>query len=115
MGSEFIRRAAASFRKSWDRGRVALGTADLFTCLPACAARSAAFDITGNAKLEPGGRVTVEPEGGGLVARRGLVEVARNMNPSAELLRAVHASCGVAKGTIEQVHHLADVAEISLC
>jgi hypothetical protein len=31
MGAEFIRRAAKTFVKSWDEGRGALGTADLFT------------------------------------------------------------------------------------
>jgi hypothetical protein len=49
------------------------------------------------------------------VGRRGFTEVARFSSPPSNLLQAVEASCGIAKGTVEQVHDLAGVAEISLC
>ncbi|MFO1100368.1 MAG: hypothetical protein U1E81_19425 [Xanthobacteraceae bacterium] len=115
MGADFIEKATPTFKKSWDRARVALGTADLFTREPSCAARTAAAEIVGRAKLSIGDRVTVEPHGAGLVALRGNTEVARFTKPSAELVKAVNDSCGVAKGVVEQVHDLAGVAEISLC
>lgn len=115
MGAEFIRRAAKSFTKRWDESRKALATADLFTREPNCAGRSAPFDVAPNMAVRAGDVVVVEKEGTALVARRGLREVARAVSPPAELLRAVESSCGVAKGTIEQTHYVANVAEISLC
>jgi hypothetical protein len=115
MGADFIEKATPSFKKSWDRARVALATADLFTREPICAARSAAAEIVNCAKLRVGDRLTVEPQGETLVALRGNTEVARFTKPSAELVKAVNDSCGMAKGVVEQVHDLAGVAEISLC
>ena len=92
-----------------------LGTADLFTRQPSTAAASAPFDLGGSSEIHPGDRVTVEKLGDCLIARNGLSEVGRNLRPPAELLRAVDQSCGVAKGTVEIVHSVAGVAEISLC
>lgn len=115
MGADFIEKATPAFKKSWDRARVALATADLFTREPNCAARTAAAEIIGNARLQVGDHVTVELQGDELIALRGNAEVARISKPSAELLKAVEHSCRVAKGTVEQVHNLAGVAEISLC
>jgi hypothetical protein len=115
MGADFIEKATPTFKKSWDRARATLATADLFTRVPPCATRVAAADIVGDARLEVGDQLTVEVQDGGLVARRGNTDVARFLNPSADLVRAVETSSGVAKGTVEQVHDLAGVAEISLC
>jgi hypothetical protein len=115
MGAEFIRRAAKTFVKRWDQGRKMLGTADLFTNEPDCAATSAPFDLAQNADLHAGETVTVEKEGEALVARHGLSEVARLVHPPSHLLQALDRSCGIAKGTVENVHVVARVAEISLC
>ena len=115
MGSDFIEKATPTFRKSWDRARTALATADLFTNSPSSAPRTAAAEIIGKAQLEVGDRLTVEAQDGALVARRGNRDVARFTNPAPALVQAVEQSCGVAKGTVEQVHDLAGVAEISLC
>jgi hypothetical protein len=115
MGAEFIRRAAKTFTKRWDEGRRMLGTADLFTTQPECQAHSAPFDLAEKADLHAGDVVTVEKEGGALVARCRLSEVARIAKPPLDLLNAVERSCGIAKGTIEIVHDAAKVAEISLC
>jgi len=115
MGVEFIEKATPSFKKSWDRRLTELGTADLFTRVPACAARTAAADILGGARLEAGETLTVEAQNGTLIARRGIGVVARFSRSAPELVQAVKDSCGVAKGTVERVHPLAGVAEISLC
>jgi hypothetical protein len=115
MGADFVQKAAKGFEKSWDRGRAALCTADLFTQMPSRAARTAAAEMLGDVALLPGDHVTVEKSGEILVARKGLTLVAHLNSPSAELVGAVDASCGIAKGTIEQVHELARVVEISLC
>jgi hypothetical protein len=115
MGADFIEKATPSFKKAWDRARVALATADLFTREPNCASRTATAEIIGCSKLHVGDRLTVERDELGLVALRGTAEVARFAKPSEELIKAVDSSCGIAKGVVEQVHDLAGVAEISLC
>mgnify|MGYP000480614081 CR=1 FL=1 len=115
MGLEFIEKAAPGFRKSWDRAKTALATADLFTQAPGCAARTAAADILGNASLEAGQRLTVEARDGGLIARYGNSDVAKLSDPASELVEAVEASYGVAKGTVEQVYPIARIVDISLC
>jgi hypothetical protein len=115
MGAEFIRRATPTFVKSWDQGRRMLAMPDLFTVQPGCEAHSAPFDLAEHADLHVGDTVVVEKEGDALVARDRLSEVARIAHPPADLLNALERACGVAKGTIENVHGAARVAEISLC
>lgn len=115
MGADFIEKAAPSFKKSWDRGRVALATSSLFTSKPSRLVRTVAADVVGGARLRAGDILVVQAEGGGLTARRGNAVVARAEGCGSELMAAVAASCGLAKGTVEQVHDLACAVEISLC
>jgi hypothetical protein len=115
MGADFIERISPSYRKSMDRARARLATSDLLANEEACAARTAVADIVNGQSLRVGDRITVELEDGHLVGRRGFTEVARFTAPPSDLLKAVEDSCGVAKGTVEQVHDIAGVAEISLC
>jgi hypothetical protein len=115
VGADFIERISPSYRKSMDRARARLATSDLLANEEACAARTAVAEIVSGQSLRVGERITVEVEDGQLVGRRGLTEVARCMAPPLDLLQAVEDSCGIAKGTVEQVHDIAGVAEISLC
>lgn len=115
MGSEFIEKAAPTFKKSWGRARVDLATATLFTKTPVSTARTATADILCKALPEIGENLIVQPQGRALIARRGNTEVARIARPAPALLEAVNASCGIAKGTVEQVYPMARVADISLC
>ena len=114
MGLEFIRKAAPTFKKSWDRHRVSLATPTLFTQQPVCVARIAVADLASAATLEKGDTVTVQLNGTKLVAMRGLSEVAYFTAPSPALVSAVQQSCGVARGTVEQIHSIASVVEISI-
>ena len=115
MGSEFIEKAAPSFKKSWDSARLDLVTADLFTRMPNSVARTATADILGGASLQVGEKLTVEASGRILIARKGLADIARFTKPAPALLEAVKASCGIAVGTVERVYPMARVADISLC
>lgn len=115
MGVDFLERARKTIKRSWDRQRVALGTSDLLTRQPDCAARSVAGEIVGNARLSPGDKLTVEKGAGGLVARHGLTEVVRIRAAPAEIMQAIEESCGIGVGTVDQVHDAAGVAEISIC
>jgi hypothetical protein len=69
----------------------------------------------GDVSLLPGENLVIRKVGSRLVAARGLSEVAQFSNPPADVMSAVEASCGVAKGTVEQVHHDARVVEIAVC
>jgi hypothetical protein len=115
MGADFIERTRKSFKRSWDRQRVALATSDLLTRQPDCAARSVVGEIIGNARLSPGERLTVERDAHGLIARRGLTDVVRIAEATAEVVLGIEKSCGVGVGTVDQVHELAGVVEITVC
>jgi hypothetical protein len=115
MGSDFLERIKHSFKKTLDRARVDLSTATLLTKSMSLAARTAVFEIADGDYLRIGEQVTVEIDQRQLVARRGTTEVARCEIPPPDLFEAVENSCGIALGSVEVVHELAGVAEISLC
>ena len=115
MGTDFIEKAAPTFEKSWDRGKVELATPDLFTQQPNRCSRTAAADIVKNASLKNGDVLIIRLREDGLFAMRGVVDVARFTNPATELLDAVRQANGIAHGTVERVHQFAAVAEISIC
>ena len=115
MGADFLERTRKTIKRSWDHQRVALATSDLFTRQPDAATRSVVGEIIGDAKLAPGDKLTVEKDAGGLVARRGLIDVVRISDATTDVVRAVEESCGVGVGTVEQVHDIARVAEITIC
>jgi hypothetical protein len=114
-GIGFSRKGKALLQKDVRSRTSGPATADLLTKATSCAARTAVADIVEGQSLEVGEQITVEVENGKLVGRRGFTEVARFNSPPSNLFQAVEASCGIAKGTVEQIHHLAGVAEISLC
>jgi hypothetical protein len=115
MGSDFLERIRHSFKKTLDRARVDLATATLFTKSTSCAARTAAFEIGDGEYLRVGEQFVVEIDKRQLVARRGTTEAARCRTPPPDLFEAVEKSSGIAIGSIEVVHELAGVVEISLC
>jgi hypothetical protein len=73
------------------------------------------FEIADAEYLRIGEQVTVEIDKQQLIARRGTIEVARCKTPPPDLYEAVEKSSRIALGSVEVVHELADVAEISLC
>jgi len=115
MGSDFLQRAGKTLKRSWDEGRTAVATRNLLTREPACAGRSVAAEIEPGVQLSVGEAVTVQVEGGALVFRRGLTVVARLGDPPAALAEATTASCNIRHATVEQVHHMANTAEINVC
>lgn len=115
MGADFIEKAKETFRKSWDKEKVALGTADLFIREPEVAPRTVAADVINGAELDVGESLVVEPQAGMLIARQGNDEVARITDAPRSIFQAVADSYGIAKGTVETVHRTACVVEISLC
>jgi len=115
MGADFLERSKASFKRSWDRERVALGTSDLLTRQPDCVGRSVMAEVVENATLSVGERVVIERDVDGLVARRGLKEVARMKSPPPDVVRGIEESCGVGQGTVEHIHDGTGIVEVSIC
>lgn len=115
MGSDFIEKATPSFKKSWDRHRVKLGKSDLFTQQPTCTIRTATAEIIGEVELKVGDNLTIEIQENCLIAMRGNSRVSRFNAPPQEIMEGIQKSCGIAKGTVEQVNSLSRTVEISLC
>jgi hypothetical protein len=115
MGLDFIRRAARSFHKGLDRRRIELATPTLFTQQPTCAPRTYAANLNDGQTLTTGEKLGVRLDGERVLAMRGLDPVASINSPPAELMDALSASHGEACGIVQQVHDIANVAEISVC
>ncbi|HWO42066.1 MAG TPA: hypothetical protein VNO43_09710 [Candidatus Eisenbacteria bacterium] len=115
MGLDFIRKAAASFRKGLDRRRIELATPTLFTHEPDCAPRTYAATMRNGHGLAVGETVGVRLVEQSVIAFRGLDPVAIFDNPPAELIDALTTSVGEAWGVVQQVHDTAQVAEIAVC
>jgi hypothetical protein len=115
MGADFIEKAGRSFRKSWDRGRVERATADLFTRAPECSNPTGMAEVRTGVVLKNGEQLVVQLSEAGLVARRGIVEVARFVNPPIAVLQVVEQGCGIGRGEVQAYHTQSRVAEISVC
>ena len=115
MGADFHEKATPTFKKSFDRARIALATADLFTREPVSKARTCAADIVGDAVFSVGDHVVLERSDNRLVGLRGNQEVLTISSPPSELVTAIDKSSGVAKEIVQIVHELAGVVEISAC
>jgi hypothetical protein len=114
MGSDFLQRAGSTLRRSWDKGRVAIGTPDLTTRELVSGGRGLTADIVRGTTVAAGEYLTVQLEDGALVARRCLTVVARNESPPAAVVEILNQYCNVRPGTVSQVHDMAGVVEITI-
>ena len=115
MGIDFIRKAAKSFRKGLDRRRIELATPNLFTQKPSVAPRAYAAQLRNEATVGVGEKLGVRLDGQNVLATRGLERVAVFKSPSADLKNALSASFGEASGTVQTVHSVSRIAEITVC
>ena len=115
MGIEFLKKTRATHVKFIDKGRVRLGTPDLFTQTPKDQPRCAVATISDGVKVKAGDTLIVEPKGAELVASRGNSEVARIKKPPSDVMRAIRDSGGIAKGEIQKLNKLSRTVDISLC
>lgn len=114
MGLDFAEKVARSFRKCLDTKRVELGTPTLFTQQPECSRAYAATVLPGQ-ELSPGDTLGVRLNGDRVIALRGLTPVATFNNPPADLKQALNESHGVGWATVQDVHDIANTAEIKVC
>jgi hypothetical protein len=114
MGADFVDKATPTFKKGWDRERVALAEGDLLSRLPTATLRSFTAVTCAGANLRKGDRVTVEKVGSALVVISGHSDLARAEQPAPELLDAVAARCNVAPAVIDEVYSLAGIVDVIL-
>jgi hypothetical protein len=90
-------------------------TQDLFTRLPTTRSRSFAAEMQNSASWKKGEKITVDKVGKVLVVSRGHTELARCEDAASELIDAIEANCGLAQGSVDEVHEMAGIVEISIC
>jgi hypothetical protein len=115
MGIDFIKKAAPRFRKGLDRRRIELATPTLFSREPAAAPRAYAAQLRNDKPLAVGDKLSVRLDGHSVLAMRGLDLIAVFKSPTTELKRALSASFGEACGTVQVIHSVARIAEITVC
>ena len=114
MGTDFIQRVGKTLKRSRDEGRIRMASPDLTTRELVGGTRGIAAVIAKGVRLVPGQPVTLEVEGGAVVARQALTEVARHVNPPAGVLEAMAQHCNILPGTVSVVHEVSGMVEIAL-
>ncbi len=115
MGGDLVKKAAPSFRKALDRGRIELGTPGLFTQEPAAQARSYAAHLADGKTTTKGEELGVHLHEEHVLVLRGLEAIGEIEAPPADLLTALQISFGDACARVVEVHDLAHVAEVVVC
>ncbi|MGA9866939.1 MAG: hypothetical protein WBQ75_10940 [Acetobacteraceae bacterium] len=114
MGTDFIQRVGKTLKRSRDEARIRIAAPDLTTRELIGGARGIPAVIVNGAKLTAGQLVTLERDGGAIVARQAITVVARNNNPSAGALEAMARHQNILAATVSVVHDVAEMVEITL-
>jgi len=114
MGLDFIRRAARSFTKSWNRGATELSQPTLFTRYPECRSRSVVAAIENNAAVEVGAPLAVHVEGPSLALVRETTRVGTVSSPPHDLFTAIQGAGGCAMGRVSQLNPLSGTAHVEI-
>lgn len=114
MGLDFIRRAAKTFTKTWNRGASELARPTLFTRYPECRTRSVVASLHEPATIPNGAQLTVCAEASGLVLvhetrRVGIVDA-----PPADLFKAIQQTGGCASAQITRINPLSGTADVEV-
>jgi hypothetical protein len=114
MGLDFIRRAAPTFQKSWDRGRTALAQPTLFTRYPECRTRSVIAEFDDGIRPGPGTTVAVCLSQKELVLVAGITRMGIVRNAPPDLLNAIASSGGCALGHVVSINPLSGTADVEI-
>jgi hypothetical protein len=115
MGIDFIKKAAPFFRKGVDRDRIQLATPTLFTTPPKCEARTYAVRLRQDKSVREGEKLGVRLSGRQILVLRGIDLVGTLNTQNEPLEKALTESFGEACATVQAVHMIARIAEVSLC
>lgn len=116
MGSEFLSRTKKTIRKTIDKHRVALATANLFSTIPGEKPRVYLGTISSDEAVAAGESFIVESrKSGSVFLRRGNDTVGTVDNPSAQLVSSIEQSGGVARAIVQRVHLVSGKVDVTLC
>lgn len=113
MGVDFIRRAAPTFKKSWNNGAKGLAQGTLFTRYPECRGRTVAADMAACSQIDVGKNVVIQIVNGEMCLTEGLSMIGKIPSPPADLLKII-GEVGCAKGTVERVNTIGGTADVAI-
>jgi hypothetical protein len=114
MGVDFIRRAAPTFKKSWDHGAEQLARADLLTRFPECPTRTCVAELVNQTNLHPDSVFLVQRIDDKLLLIDGLHQIGQIPDPPADLVKMLGEIGGCAKGRILRIHSLGGAADVAI-
>lgn len=114
MGLDFIREAAKTFKKSWNRRGSEIAIRDLFTKDVECQTRSVIADIDERCEVTAGEEVILQQAGGQLQVWRETRCLGVVTSLPSDLAETILASGGVALGRIDRVNELSSTVDITV-
>jgi hypothetical protein len=114
MGLDFIRRAAPSFKKSWDHGAEQLARADLLTRYPDSPARTCVAELIDPTNVQVDAVFLVQLIDDQLLLIDGLHKIGHIPNAPADLIKMLVQVGGCAKGRILRIHSLGGSADVAV-
>lgn len=113
MGLDFIKRAAPTFKKSWNNGAQELAQGTLFTRNPECRGRTVAADVSAGSQVTLGKMVVIQIINAEMCLIDGLSKIGKVPDPPADLLRII-GEIGCAKGTIERLNIIGGTVDVAI-
>jgi hypothetical protein len=114
MGLDFIRRAARSFTKGWDRSQKDLAQPTLFTRYPECRTRTINSELNDHVHVTAGEQVMVCVQGDALTLVRETTQIGVVNSPPPDLFRAVRDAGDCALGHVVQINPLSRTADVEI-
>ena len=114
MGLDFVRRAAPSFVKAWNRSKRTLAEPTLFTRYPECRERTVIADLTQRTGLTKGAKVIVGVKASKLIVLAGNVQIGIIQEPPSDLHKAIHDAGDYALGQINRINTLSGTADVEI-
>jgi hypothetical protein len=114
MGLDFIRRAAKTFTKSWNRGVSQLAQPTLFTRYPQSRARTVVACLNDGVTIPEGEQLLVCVRESKLALIRGTAQIGVIDAPPNDLFREIQDAGGSAVGSIAGLHALSGTADVEI-
>jgi hypothetical protein len=114
MGLDFIRRAAKTFTKSWNRGVSQLAQPSLFTRHPQNRARTMVASLNDGVTIPEGEQVLVCVRESKLALIRGTCQIGVVEAPPNDVFCDIQNAGGSAVGSIAGLHDLSGTADVEI-
>lgn len=114
MGVDFLKRAAPTFRKSWNNGRTDLATPDLFTREQGACTRVLTADTLPSSNVTSGCTVTLITQERALIVLDGSRPAGRIDRPPGDTFARIADAGGVAIAKVCSVYPLSETFDVEL-